>query len=397
MSLAKPAPLLIAALLLALGTAACGEDVAPVPDPDAGLDAGSDAGTDAGSDAGSDAGDDAGTDREVDDPNAPTDITWTYGAPIAAPNESWTYVPFPEAKCGNGTETGIAVNLSTRSDDVLIFLSGGGACWDSLTCFMLKTATHLEDTMDGPAILAETNGLNRIFDRTSAANPFRDASFVYIPYCTGDVFSGTRTLTYPGDSQNRQVHHVGGSNMRAFLERLVPTFSTAERVWLTGASAGGFGATVNWWLAQDAFGDVRVDVINDGAALVDFDDARYAQMMAAWKPSMPPGCPSCLTHLSSLQPYYAARFEGPSRFGLLSSLEDKVITGFSGLPAATFRERVLAMRDAMGPNQKTFLIEGNQHVLMSQTPLPTTSGGVQVLTWVEQLISDDVAWDHQGP
>ena len=394
MSHAKPASLLLAALLLTLGTAACGGAEDPDPGGDAGVDAGVDAGTDAGGDGGTG---DGGTEPEEDDPTQPADITWDFGPPISVPQETWSYVAFPEARCGNGTETGIAVNLSSRSDNVLIFMAGGGACWDALTCFVLETATHMQDTMDGPAIIPETDGLGRIFDRQSPENPFRDASYIYIPYCTGDVYAGTNVLTYPNDGQGRQVHHVGGTNMRAFLKRLVPTFPDAERVWLTGASAGGYGATINWWLAQDAFGDVRVDVINDGAALIDFEPARYASMMSAWKPGMPPGCPSCLSHVSSLQSYYERRFPGPSRYGLLTSLEDQVIRNFANLPAMTFRERVLSLRDAMGPNQRTFLVEGSAHVLLSQTPIPETSEGATVQNWVRQLISDDAAWDHQGP
>ena len=48
------------------------------------------------------------------------------GAAIDAPAETWTWVPFPDAYCANGETTGIAVNLTGRSDRVVLYLEGGG-------------------------------------------------------------------------------------------------------------------------------------------------------------------------------------------------------------------------------------------------------------------------------
>src|SRR5271154_3071426 len=54
---------------------------------------------------------------------------------ITAPDDAWTWVPFDNAFCGNGSTVGIGVNLSTTSTRVLLYLEGGGACWNELTCF----------------------------------------------------------------------------------------------------------------------------------------------------------------------------------------------------------------------------------------------------------------------
>jgi hypothetical protein len=50
--------------------------------------------------------------------------------------------------------------------------------------------------------------------------------------------------------------------MAAYLKRIVPTFPDPSRVILSGSSAGGYGALANWWQTQQAFGDVRVDLID---------------------------------------------------------------------------------------------------------------------------------------
>ena len=38
--------------------------------------------------------------------------------------------------CADGSQTGFAINPApTPSNDALIFLEGGGACWDGTTCW----------------------------------------------------------------------------------------------------------------------------------------------------------------------------------------------------------------------------------------------------------------------
>src|SRR5262245_37715913 len=64
--------------------------------------------------------------------------------PIGAPEFAWTWIPFENSTCANGASTGIGVNLSSLSNRVAIFLAGGGACWDELTCYTLDTAAFIE-------------------------------------------------------------------------------------------------------------------------------------------------------------------------------------------------------------------------------------------------------------
>ena len=68
-------------------------------------------------------------------------------APIVAPNEAWTWVDFTDSQCANGAPTGIAVNPTSKSGDVLFYLQGGGACWDETTCYGLKSAAQLRDRL----------------------------------------------------------------------------------------------------------------------------------------------------------------------------------------------------------------------------------------------------------
>jgi len=63
-------------------------------------------------------------------------------APIVTTEETWTWVDFPTSACDDGTPTGIGLNATSRSSNVILFLNGGGACWDYTTCVELNTSAH---------------------------------------------------------------------------------------------------------------------------------------------------------------------------------------------------------------------------------------------------------------
>ena len=85
---------------------------------------------------------------------------------------------------------------------------------------------------------------------------------VFIPYCTGDVFAGDRRDVDVSRSVRSQ-QFVGYSNMTRFLEHIAPTFSDADQVLLTGFSAGGFGALLNYDQTKEIFGDTPVYMVDD--------------------------------------------------------------------------------------------------------------------------------------
>src|SRR5947207_12825137 len=94
------------------------------------------------------------------------------------------------------------------------------------------------------------------FDRHDDTNPFRNDSFVFVPYCTGDVHAGSKPdANYGG----RITHPVGYQNMTAYLTRPVPTVSSASPGILSGARAGGFGALAKWVQNRQGCGRVRVE------------------------------------------------------------------------------------------------------------------------------------------
>ena len=122
---------------------------------------------------------------------------FNFGQPITAPDKTWTFVDFPDAKCMNNTATGIGVNLNPNSDKVVIYLQGGGACFNTLTCLTVANAGGYgaSNFSTDAASLPKYS----LFNRDDATNPTKDWNYVYVPYCTGDVHSGNN----PNGPSNR--------------------------------------------------------------------------------------------------------------------------------------------------------------------------------------------------
>lgn len=322
------------------------------------------------------------------------------GDPISAPAETWTFVPFDNAFCGDGSTTGIGVNLTDKSKNLVIFLMGGGACWDALTCYTLKTASNM-DGYDEAKFQSDVNGVlqTSLFDRSDPQNPTKDYSFVFVPYCTGDVHAGDKIGNYNGT----ETHHKGLANLKAYLSRILPTFPDVSRVVLSGSSAGGFGTGFNWWRVQQVFSNARVDMINDsGQPLYSpyLSLNRQNEWRNAWNlnGALPPDCTECMNELAALIPYYGSKPQ-KGKAALLSYTKDDVISAFfEFIPTTYFEEglkKVTADELEKINDFKYFYVAGESHVLLSDPSI--ASKGIVLKDWLRQMAEDDPAWANVNP
>ncbi|MBL8922259.1 MAG: hypothetical protein JNJ54_25640 [Myxococcaceae bacterium] len=300
--------------------------------------------------------------------------------PISAAPAEWTWVAFSEALCANGSSTGLGLNPALADGgDVVVYLAGGGACWDAASCYLVKSAWNVELGYGAAQFASERLRGIPLFDRRAAANPFASAHFVFVPYCTGDLHVGTATKRHTAGVDTR---HVGARNLDAFLARLGPTFSSARRVFVVGTSAGGFGAQMNAWRFAAAFPSAEVHVLGDSAALVRPGGARWSEWLAAWEPQAPPGCTACRDGpgpwLSSAR---AALHTG--RLGLISSEEDGLLATFTGLTASQFRDEVRSLTRqhfATAPSA-AFVTPGARHIFLDEWTV--AQNGVGLSAWLQ--------------
>jgi Pectinacetylesterase len=278
---------------------------------------------------------------------APLDGKGTTLSP-AAPS-GWVWYAIDGAVCRDGSPTGFYVRPGS-ADKLLVYLEGGGAC--SSPGFCDYNPANVEQVLngDGQTVAGSIGGAvagrqepgtDGIFDQTQADNPFKDWNEIYVPYCTGDVHFGTRKdVMVPGVTAPQQF--VGYANMQKFIGRIVPTFKDkVSRVVLTGASAGGFGAMLNYSMVQDAFGSVLVTVLDDSGP--SFADKfmpvcmqKHWRDLWGFKDAFPADCTECQQAdgggLSDL-PTFIFRKHPNASIGIVSSMEDEVIRLFysSGL------------------------------------------------------------------
>jgi hypothetical protein len=337
---------------------------------------------DAGSDAGVAA--DAGT---MMDGGATT-------GPISAPNEVWTWVDFPTSACGNGSPTGIGVNLTNRSTDVIIYMQGGGACWNQLTCYVARTASDFEGygktRFDNDGIRTSV-----AFNRSNVNNPFRNASFIFIPYCTGDVHAGDTVASYGGN-------HKGAANVRAFLERLAPTFPGNRRIWLTGTSAGGYGVQLNYHRFAAAFPQAEVHGLADSAQMINPSQATLlAEWLSAWSVPDPPGCTGCTQNFNLVPAWLSSTYPN-RRFALLAFTRDNVLSGFFQMQQPEFEAAtttLLMSQYQNKPNLKYYVVEppSPTHVMLGQL-FTRTVGGVSLSSWTQKWANGEAGWENvRGP
>jgi hypothetical protein len=330
---------------------------------------------------------DAGRDAPIPDAGPPADFT-------TVPENSWTYVPIPGAACGNGSTYGVAVNRSSTSRRLFVYFQGGGACWDDATCNFLPLASHVSEDVPAGTVLAEARGgAGYLFSRDPMVSPFADATFVYLPYCTGDVHAGDIIQPYRGGT----VHHVGHRNVTGVLAALTAGWSDADRVWVSGASAGGYGSMVAWYRFREAFPAARVDCLDDSGPPVDIAPSRWNEMIGAWNVPMPTGCPDCLTSLSAVNAYYERTVTDGDRFALLQYTADGTIRGYTGLEALELETAVLALADefAATSSHRVFVLSGSSHVVLSNPS--RTSGGVVASDWVRAFATDGPGWENVVP
>lgn len=330
-----------------------------------------------------------------------------------APVGQWSFVPFDDAFCANGEPTGLGVNLSDTSDNLIFYLAPGGACYSEATC---AGAANIEDGFDAGS-LASLNVLLTFagfFNRTDANNPFREWNYIFVPYCTGDVHIGSNPNGFGDRNQ------VGFENVKAYLRRVVPAFSDANQVLLAGSSAGGFGVSFNFPQVQEAFGQTEVLMLNDSAPPLT-DEYLPVCLQEHWRNTwlfdgnFPADCIDCVTEdgggLINYLTYQLNRFSD-RRFGFLTSLEDTTTRRFYGdglndcdfmenlLPAEDFRAGVVQLRDeVLSPfaNGRTFYIPGESHTFVERRLSQYESGGVTLDVWLTQFIQGDAAWDHAIP
>jgi hypothetical protein len=341
----------------------------------------------------------------VVDVPASTDVPTVTDAPmrvpIEAPDRTWTWVDLAGTACDDGSPTGMGVNLVAGATGTLVYLNGGGYCFDYATCVTLNTSAH------GPFGRAQFAALtgqlgSTVLDRDLAANPFAGFNLVVVPYCTGDLHAGEGATIYGNGASARTLQHVGRRNLRAVLQRLAAAIPAPATLVLAGSGAGGFGATLNHALAREVFPGGALSVVADSGPLL-AGDAVPAAQRAAWFSSwhlgwIDPSCPRCRDDLSALYPALAARYPADST-ALVGSLQDRVTRTFFGQSAAVYEGALRSLATALAPlaGRRVFAVPGEGTALLARPGLAPAGDGTALLPWLGEMVTGAGSWASHGP
>lgn len=328
-----------------------------------------------------------------------------WGEVVTAKANEWQWVDFPGTFCGDGTATGLGINLSPGATRVVIVFEGGGACWDYATCKgIIETSFHLEGfgASDFNSLIISVYKNMLLLDRDEPKNPFADAHYVFLPYCTGDVFSGDRVVELKGllPFNKATLHFKGAHNVGEYLKRLVPTFQDVTEVYLVGSSAGGFGAGLNWFKTREAFAPIPVHVIDDSAPPISPAGGRWEQWKEAWNMQFPAECPNCGEGMDAVMDFFKSEMLTTGKLALITYANDSIISTFLGLPFWDFTKGVEHLVETFdeSANANYFILPGLLHTtLLAQDKFVEGPGGTPLWFWLTQMVHTEANWTSIQP
>lgn len=189
----------------------------------------------------------------------------------------WQMVELPissGASCGNGSPYRFFVNKSLSTTNTVIYIEGGGWCYDYKTCAGQDPhvgATNSEGEIPRDYMTLQGFVTDALMDkfRLSAAgmetpmiarqHPLgrvqtQSWNIVFTPFCTADMHAGNTVNLYenPNDPTSPKVYfHKGHKNAQLVAAWVRDNLPKPEKLLVTGSSAGGFGTTFNYGTYRD--------------------------------------------------------------------------------------------------------------------------------------------------
>jgi len=318
----------------------------------------------------------------------------------------WTWIPIPEMRCRDGSSTGIGVRPSGQSSAVMLYLQGGGACYDAESC-----RQNAESPIAGSSFSVgefqnwvSTLGNQGVFNISHADNPVAGWNHVLVPYCTGDLHGGNRSdAEVPGVDGKQQF--VGYRNFQIVLNLLTSTVPNPADIALVGASAGGIGVLINYPQVANAFPGRSIAALVDSAPIIPESAIRTScfqrKLTETFNLRSTVNCPQCFdlagAGLVNLFSYLSLTYPN-GRFALVSADadlagvilydEESKACGGGGVNIINYRLSLYALRDQhIGHSWSTFLPGGLQHTMTqsNQLFLNRKFRGVSAAQWLQTV------------
>ncbi len=321
--------------------------------------------------------------------------------PLSTLSRGWNRIPGREGTgCAHDSTFAFRVRPGLP-DKVMIYLNGGGACWRAQECDPRARPTYTM-TSDSANDASVRQG---IFDVANEANPVRDFTMVYIPYCTGDVHLGTRTVDYEkGASRNFAVRHEGAANVEAVLDWVFANVKSPRVLFITGVSAGAIPSPVIAAKVARRYPRARVVQLGDGAG--GYHAPAVPALLAGWGATDYLRRDAAYRSLDSAdftfeRLYLAASRAAPRvHFAQFNTVNDATqlyflsLLGIKGQPLSKMLSTDLAQVRNGTTWFHTYTAPGTAHTILRSNAVYTTKvDGVLFSDWLASLVSGESVED----
>ena len=155
----------------------------------------------------------------------------------------WYRITPEEARSSDGSEWHGLIKVG-KENKVAVYFFGGGA---SISGYTSERGNEFFATKASIQDFVALGGISS----DNENNPFRDWTFLVLPYATGDFHSGTGEYHYLKNNVEQTVYHTGYDNYSSFIEKARQYVGEPDTLLVTGFSAGGFATSL---LADDVIG-----------------------------------------------------------------------------------------------------------------------------------------------
>lgn len=337
---------------------------------------------------------------------------WVRIVPEPVTIDGKLYSPTCSAAPGTTTSTFAYYYRKGTADGLAVFFNGGGACWNDATCSKPRLAGDKaffsgKDDEDAVGVykseLLPGDGpshMTGLLDRSNPDNPVHDWSMIFVPYCTGDVHSGSNTAHYkfPDTGKPFTIEHRGWDNMQVIMAWMRTNVPAPTHLLVAGSSAGAYGAATHYTSLRLLYPDARAVFLGDsgqGVTTPEFERVRnknwnYQLPAVVFGPN-PQDTPDTAV-VAKLAAYFPK-----DRFAQFTSIHDATQSAFyaqmnPGQACNAWTDKMLgelSSRQA-APNFRSYVADGKTHTIL-RAPLffSEQSGGMPFTAWLSALLNAD--------
>jgi hypothetical protein len=318
---------------------------------------------------------------------------------------------------------------------LVMYYQGGGACWEQLTCGYYApgippTCKTTVDQSDNPN--NQSSGFGNL---SNSSNPFKDWNIVFVPYCSCDIHYGDAVQDYINFDPAKPVHvvHHGFHNAKVAEKWAREHFVNPDMVFVTGSSAGAYGAVYNAPLLEKVWPASQFRVLGDaGNGVITSDFLKNEFPKWNFRANLPTKIPGLLGSFSGDSPTgmvgymeavaayfpntkwanYATAFDGGVggqtgfyNIMLHGNAPGAALTWWEG--SCQFNTQMVqqandtytAVHATSADNYRYYIGNGSRHTMWGSDKVYTdTSGGVQLIVdWINAMLTGGPDWGNVGP